>query len=141
MGMRIIKLSLPTSHVLHGPTVSLEGRQLVVRYDSDLGAGGEWAEIRFEDVVRLCYRDFSICGDDDIMGHDYFVEETDSTELRALREKRSAFLGPNQFEQEKDAKAPMKLYRLYFDDAAAIDVVARSFETAFALPNNASPTA
>lgn len=107
---------------------------MIVRYDSDLGGGGEWAEIRFEGVVRLWYRDFSICGDADIMGHDYFVEESDNTELRALKERRRAFLGPNQFEQEKDAKAPMKLYRLYFDDVAAIEVVARSFQTTFALP-------
>lgn len=137
--MRIIKLPLSTSHVLHGPTVSLEGRQLVVRYDSDSGGGSQWAEIRFDDVVRLCYRDFSICGDEDIMGHDYFVEESDGAELRALREKRSGFLGPNQFEREKDERAPMNLYRLYFDDVAAIEVVARSFETTFGLPNRSSP--
>jgi hypothetical protein len=32
----------------------------------------------------------------------------------------------------------MKSYRLYFDDAAAIDVVARSVETTFAIPDDSS---
>ncbi|MEO8030707.1 MAG: hypothetical protein ABI765_07655 [Gemmatimonadota bacterium] len=98
----------------------------------------DWAEVHFNDVIRFCYRDFSLCDSGDILGNDYFIEETDSPELRAIRDKRSVFLGPNRFEQEKDAHTPMNLYRLYFDDAAAIDVVARSFEISFSLPNDSS---
>ena len=132
--MRIIKLPLSTSHVLAGPLISLNPRELLVRYDMAVDGSTDWAEIRFSGVIRFRYCDFSVCDEDDIMGHDYFVEETDAPALHALRARRSALLRANRFEHEKDTREPLKLYHLYFDDVAALQVIARSFETSVALP-------
>ena len=96
-----------------------------MRYDSDVEPVG-WAEVRFENVIELIYRDSSICTPEDILGNDYLVVETDSVHLRDVHTRRNAYLVPTEFEMLKNASAPMKHYRLYFDDVAAIEVVATS---------------
>jgi hypothetical protein len=93
-----------------------------------MGRDLQWAEVVFEGVLALRYQDFSVCGEDDVQGHDYMVEEQEHAELQAIRETRKTFLGPDAFEQQKDIQSPVKLYRLFFDDAAAIKVIARSAE-------------
>lgn len=138
--MRIIRLPLAASHVLHGPIMSLQGGRLLLRYDCELGETVEWAEVRFDGVIQVYFRDSSVLEDNDIMGHDYFIEETDTTELSALQGRRREFLGPNAFEQRKDTEHPLKKYRFYFDDVAAVEVVARSVETSFGLPVDPTST-
>jgi len=111
-----------------GPTISLSEGHLVVRYDAERGDHTEWAEIVFHDVIKVCYRDSSVCDEDDITGPDYMIEENDTPALQALLERRRTFLGLNHFDTEKDAREPLRLYHVYFDDAAALYILARSFE-------------
>jgi hypothetical protein len=123
--MHLIRLPLATSHVHHGPIISLQKARLTLRYDCDMREEVRWAEVVFEGVLAFRYQDFSVCSEDDILGHDYMIEEQEGVELQALRETRKIFLGLDAFEQERDLQAPVKLYRLFFDDVAAVKVVAR----------------
>lgn len=106
-----------------GPLLTLAANRLSVRYDYDEDDGAVvWAELCFDDVLGVTYKDSAAYGEDDVLGSDYVVEEHSGTELNELVNRWLTSVGWQEFERKKE---PFKSYRVFFDDAASLFVVAR----------------
>jgi len=82
----------------------------------------------FRDVLTVTYRDMAALEEDDVQGSDYILEEASTEQLDELVKRWRSFVGWQEYERTKDAEAPFKSYRMFLDDAAGIEVVARSVE-------------
>lgn len=126
---RLLQLPQPTSHTERGPVVELDGGRLTVHYDCVTEDGvAEWTELVFEEVLTFGYRNMAACTDQDVLGADYVVEDDASTELDAAVNRWTTFVGWQGHEKGRQRADPFKHFRVFFDDAGAIDVIARSLE-------------
>lgn len=101
-----------------GPLLTLAANRLSVRYDYDEDDGAVvWAELCFDDVLGVTYKDSAAYGEDDVLGSDYVVEEHSGTELNELVNRWLTSVGWQEFERKKE---PFKSYRVFFDDAASL---------------------
>lgn len=109
--------------------VAFDGRRLRVRYDFPSEEGVvEWTELAFDDVLTFGYRNMAACAEQDVIGSDYVVEEDASEEVSEAVVRWTAFVGWQDYEARRQGVDPFKSYRVFFDDAGAIEVIARSLE-------------
>lgn len=132
--MRLLALPLPTSHTLTGPIVRTGKESCSVFYDCDLSKPVRWAAIHFAGVLSVTVRDMSTLGETEILGHDYMVEQDDTTALRECAGSRARFLVGNAYAIDLDKQNPHREFQLYFDDSAGIRIVARSYSIECPVP-------
>ena len=85
----------------------------------------EWTRVVFRDVLAFEYRQDACCQAEDLDAYNRVVKYLDSDWLEEMRNRRAGVLG-HQANQEPAASYAH--WRIYFDDAGCIDVMARSFE-------------
>ena len=121
-----IGLPLPTSKTVTGPKLRWDGQILAIEYDSERDDGQvEWAEIVFGEVLRFEYRQNSLCLADDVDAYNYLVRYAESALLNEALDKRTEFLGVSE---NTDGASPHSHWRIYFDDAGCVDVLAGWFK-------------
>jgi hypothetical protein len=108
--------------------VVIDGTRASVRYDCVDEGRVIWTELVFHDLLSLRFRDIAACEATDVLGHDYIVEERSSSELGELVKRWEVFVGWQEYERRRVSTDPFKSYHIFFDDAAALEVVARSLE-------------
>lgn len=123
--MRLITLPVPTSRTSVGPLLSVQHDQASVRYDCEDDEIVRWVELVFTDVIRIVYRASAVCLASDVHGSTYVVEEDASPDLHELSERWKHRVGSSDWARALNARAPFRLYQVYFDDAAFVEVVAR----------------
>jgi hypothetical protein len=120
-----IPLPVPTNATLKGPRLTHEQSTLAVAYDYERSNGTTvWAELVFDEVLALEYRDSACCEPDQVVGSSHLVRYSDSAWLGRIRGLWSAAVGWQEYEQSKGGADRFGHFRLYFDDAACIEVIA-----------------
>jgi hypothetical protein len=125
-GKEIFQLPWPTSRTITGPRVYWESPALVVDYDFEQDDGSiEWTRVTFHDVLAFEYRESACCEAADLDAYNQMVRYLDSGWLEEIRRRWREFLGSQAKEASEQSYAH---WRIYFDDAGCIDVIAQSFE-------------
>lgn len=119
-----IKLRLPTNRTFEGPKLSLATRRLQVDYDWENDHGQvSWSRVTFNQVATVRYRE-ARCNTPDDIGPAAEIRVFRSSRLlsKTIAQCASTSAGDQRFEGE----SALQHFHMYFDDAAAIDVVAAS---------------
>ncbi len=117
----LIDLPRRTSHTLAGPVVNMSEGFATVRYDTTEEGETKWTEVTFSDVLRVEYTAGAVCVEEDVIGPDYIVAETAAADIQELEARWNTSVGWH----ETVPRPPITRYRLYFDDAASLVVIAR----------------
>ncbi len=118
-------LPYPTSQTMTGPKLCLDSMILVVDYDFEQEDGFvKWIQVIFRDVLAFEYRQVTCCYVEDLDAYNKVVKYLDSDWQKKMLNRRRRFLG-NQVDETLNLYAH---WRIYFDDAGCVDVVAQSFE-------------
>jgi hypothetical protein len=126
---RLQKLPQLTSHTERGPTVAFDGQRLTVRYDCRVEEGTPaWTDLVFFEVLTFGYRSMAACFEQDVIGPDYLVEGDPSEERGEAVDRWRTTVGWQEYEKGRQEGTPFKSYLIFFDDAGAIEVIARSLE-------------
>lgn len=119
------RVGLPLPTILTGPKLRWDGQILAIEYDSEREDGQiEWAEIVFGEVLKFEYRQNILCRADDVDAYNYLVKYAESGWLNEALEKRTEFLGVLE---KADGASMYSHWRIYFDDAGCVDVLAGWF--------------
>lgn len=119
-------LPWPTSQTITGPKLCLDSLKLIVDYDfEDDDGSAKWTQITFRDVLSFEYRQVACCCAEDLDAYNQIVRYLDSDWLKAMMHRWRRFLGDHASESQEMSYAH---WRMYFDDAGCVDIIARSFE-------------
>ena len=120
-----LPLPLATNRTVSGPRSKVEGESVIIEYDHEEDDGStSWASITFSQVLEIRYRQAVCAAADDILSPDEMVCLRDSTLLREIVARWQDAVGWQELQQELGGAARFNHYKLYFDDAACLDVVA-----------------
>lgn len=126
MSREFFKLSEPTDRTKDGPIIALTPPNLRVRFDYERDGGIiKWVELIFHDVLVCEYRQEACCTAEDLDAYNTLVKDMTSPWLSEMESRWKRFLG-SQAQQE----FPYYHWRLYFDDASCINIVAKTHEAA-----------
>jgi hypothetical protein len=118
----VIKLPLPASNTISGPLLSAKEGVLQVKYDWESDDGSVmWCAITFTDVLTWTLYDSSVCPAEVITSPHEIDVALNGRHLEGIRAAWEESVG---WSASKD-KEGFKLYNVYFDDSAAVSVVAR----------------
>ena len=116
----------PMDRTVEGPRLQLAAGIAIVEYDWEDDEGERlWVRVTFRDVVSLTFRDSSSYEAESVgPAQEIVVLESSQLLLDVLaqRERLTA-------DRSRSARPRMKHFRMYFDDAGALDVVATSVTT------------
>jgi len=138
----ILELPKPTSRTASGPVVTSRDAKLIVDYDyQDDDGSVHWVRILFEHVLLFEYRQQSCC-DADVISDDTRTVSclSDSPRLTELRRRWQETIEPTKRQERDASQDTFKQFDLYFDDAACVEVIARSMSSSLLLDSKpASP--
>ncbi len=119
-------LPYPTSATVEGPRLSGQGSVLTVEYDyTGLDGAVVWTRLTFRGVLAFRYCDAACCTAEDVQAYNYLALRSDSewlTQVRQLWVKSMAG------QATSGQAASYREWRMYFDDAGCVGVIAQSFE-------------
>lgn len=119
-------LPYPTSRTIVGPELHLQSSLLEVRYDCEQDDGAvEWVQVSFHDTLAFEYRQVALCKAEDLDAYNKIVKYLESDWLDEMKDRWRNFLGSQASESQGQRYAH---WRIYFDDAGCIDVIAKSFQ-------------
>jgi len=125
MTTEYFNLAWPTSRTVIGPRLCLDSGALVVDYDFEQDDGSvKWIRITFQDVLAFEYRQIVCCCAEDLDAYNRVVKYLGSEWLKEMLNRRQRFLG-GQAGEDCNLYAH---WRIYFDDAGCVDVIAQAFE-------------
>ncbi len=123
---KVVKLPQATSRTTVGPKLQLSSSTLRLSYGCEQDDGAlRWTHIIFHDVLKFEYRQEAVCGAEALDGYNQMAEYQESDWLRTTRARLTSFLGSQAPEGQELLYVH---WRIYFDDAGCVDVVAESFE-------------
>lgn len=120
-----IQLPLSTNATKRGPILSLESDSLLIKYDyeEDLGSV-RWAELLFKEVLAYEYRQAACCEAEHIIGSEHLASYLNSEWLNKIVSIWKESVGWQEWQQQQGGEHRFKHFRIYFDDAACVDIVA-----------------
>jgi hypothetical protein len=120
-----VTLPIPGSASVQGPKLSYEADKLVVTYDyQQLDGTVVWAKLTFSDVLAVDYRSSVCCNADQVISGNHVLKSSDLPLVEEVRRRWMSAVGWQQHQQDQGGSSRFFQYRMYFDDAACIDVVA-----------------
>lgn len=133
-----IALPLPTNATVKGPLLELEGSSLMVKYDHQHDDGRlEWTCVRFTGVLAFEYRQEAACGAEQIVGSGQVVQLSESQWLETRVNIWSKLVGSQKWQQLQGGAKRFRHFRMYFDDAACVDVAAEAISVDQVVSHNA----
>lgn len=122
-----IPLPRPTSATVKGPTVQFEPPTLMVAYDYERDDGViAWTRLVFNDVLAYAYRQIACCEAEHIIGSKAIQRFRASTWLAGLLTVWQEAVGWQQWQQQQGGAQRFQHFRVFFDDAGCVEVIARS---------------
>jgi hypothetical protein len=126
-----ISLLLPTNRTRQGPTFRKDGEGIVIEYDYEQDDGSsKFASLVFVEVLDFEYRQTACCDASDVIPAREMLclrqSERRTTILNLWRES----VGWQEFQTRQGGAERFKHYKLYFDDAGCIDVIASELRPA-----------
>jgi len=136
-----IQIPVPTNATLKGPRLTHDENRVTVAYDCERSDGTVvWAELVFDEVLAIEYRTSVCCEGEHVVAPSYIARYTESAWLSRTRELWSASVGWQKYEQSKGGAERFSHYRLYFDDAACIQLIAAALRIAGTSSEEAVPS-
>jgi hypothetical protein len=119
------QLDLPTNRTVAGPYYRGDSRVLIVEYDCEQDDGSiRWGAVHFSDVLEFRFQQAACCVADDVLDSNELQVVGESPLLRAVVERWKDSIGWQEWQQKQGGSGRFKHYKLYFDDAGCIDVIA-----------------
>ena len=120
-------LPFTTNRTVQGPLCKVDGKKSVIEYDYQNDDGStQWVSITFDQVLRLNYRQAACCASEDVLPPDELVCLESSDWLDETIEKWTDSVGWQEWQQKQGGAFRFRHYKLYFDDAAFVEVIAAS---------------
>lgn len=122
-----VTLPVATDLLSEGPTLHLGERRMIIEY-AHLSANGDatMARIRFEEVLAVDYRDWTCASPDSIIGFREVRSLQKSRFLDSVLETWASRSGTTEHDATQAGESRYRHFTVWFDDIAAIDVVAAS---------------
>ena len=122
-----IPLPRPTSATVKGPTLQFESPTLIVAYDYERDDGViEWTRLVFNDVLAYEYRQIACCEAEHIIGYKAIKRFHESKWLAGVLKVWQEAVGWQQWQQRQGGETRFQHFRVFFDDAGCVDVMAHS---------------
>jgi len=122
-----IPLPRPTSATVKGPTLQFEHPTLIVTYDYERDDGViEWTRLLFNDVLAYAYRQMACCEAEHIIGYKNIQRFRESKWLTDTLKVWQEAVGWQQWQQQQGGEQRFQHFRVFFDDAGCVDVIAHS---------------
>ena len=98
-----------------GPDLLVQPGRVLLRFRGE--GRSDWIELRFQDIFRAMFTEFSVCSPEHLAAYDRLLDLGDASPLavEVLNSPR------------RDA-AGMRHFRIFFDEVGAYDVIARDVE-------------
>ncbi|MGH7966666.1 MAG: hypothetical protein ACRERD_33355 [Candidatus Binatia bacterium] len=127
--MMKLRLGKPTNRTNTGPHFSGDVQRVVVKYDYEHDNGAiEWQEVVFNEVLHFNFGSASCCAAEDIVGATEVACLNESELLRVTLKKWQESIGWQDWQQQQGGSARFRHFKMYFDDAACLDVIAATCE-------------
>ena len=122
-----IRLPRPTSATVKGPKLQFGHSTLIVVYDYERDDGViEWTRLVFNDVLAYAYRQIACCEAEHMSGSKAIQRFRASKWLAGMLKVWQAAVGWQQWQQQQGGAQSFRHFRVFFDDAGCVDVIARS---------------
>ena len=116
-----------TNRTVSGPRFQRQGEKVILEYDYERDDGGtEWIQIVFEDVLDFEYRQDVCCDEEDVIRATEIRSLTQSERLSRVLKLWQERVGWQIWQQKQGGVGRFKHFKLYFDDAGCVDVIAAS---------------
>jgi hypothetical protein len=106
---------IASQEIEDGPELLVQPGLVVLRYRGE--GRTDWIELRFRNILRAAFTEFSACSPDQVSAYDRLLDLGDATPLAG------EVLGVAR----RDT-AGMRHFRIFLDDVGTYDVVAREVE-------------
>ena len=127
MALERIPLPRRTSQTVSGPRYSGDKNSLVVKYDYEHDDGvRDWCAVVFQEVLRFDFRQDACCDEGDVLGSEGMVSLDQSPFLQETIALWQESVGSQDWHQKHGGGARFRHFKMYFDDAACLDVIAAS---------------
>lgn len=127
----VIPLPLPTDETERGPILHVSRSSLEILYDQ---WDEHWAVLVFTEMLALDYRDGASCEAEGMIGAGELQSLSESPWLDQVMRQWTEAVGSHVWQEGQGGAQRFRHYRLYFDDAAAVSVVASSFRIRYPVP-------
>jgi hypothetical protein len=126
-----LTLPLPTNRTRQGPTFRKDGETMVVEYDCEQDDGRTKISVLvFVEVLSFEYRQAACFEASDVLPPTELLCLRQSERLTAILNLWQATVGWQEFQTKQGGAERFKHYKLYFDDAGCIDVIASGLRPA-----------
>jgi hypothetical protein len=127
MPRELIHLPIRTSQTVTGPRYKGDKNSVVVEYDYERDDGSrEWCSVVFEEVLLVEFRQDACCEEGDILSSDEVVTLDESPRLRETVSRWQESVGWQEWHQNQGGGSRFRHFKMYFDDAGCLDVIAAS---------------
>lgn len=118
-------LPLPTNRTRRGPGFQKNGDAMVIQYDFEQDDGViQMAELVFVEVLDFEFRQAPCLVASDILPSRELLCLSKSDRLSGILDLWMKSVGWQEFQIEKGGERRFKHFRLYFDDAGCVDIIA-----------------
>ena|SRR5215208_4972098 len=124
-----IRLPYPTNRTGKGPILFFETSSLVVEYDYERDEGGfEWTQLKFYEVLAYEYRQNVCCQAEQILESQTIQSYSATDWLSEIQGLWKEAVGWQEWQNKQGGEKRFKQYRIFFDNAGCLDVIASSFD-------------
>jgi len=124
-----IPLPRPTSATVKGPKLHFASPTLLVAYDYEGDDGViAWTRLVFNGVLAYEYHQMACCEAEHIIGYQHIQRFRASKWLARILKVWQEAVGWQQWQQQQGGEQRFQHFRVFFDDAGCVDVIARSCE-------------
>jgi|SRR5438445_9582247 len=123
-----LPLTIPTSRTLKGPIFRKQGDEVIVEYDCEEDDGSlKLSILVFHEPLDFEYRQISACSASDVSSSKEMLCLSQSERLIAIRDRWREFVGSDEWQAKQGGADRFRHFKIFFDDAGCIDVVASGF--------------
>ncbi len=124
-----VKLEVPTNRTESGPIFRAGSGGVVVEYDyrSDDGKTS-WVAVLFSEVLHFEYRQIACCDAEDVIDAREIAGSLSSDRLKKTIDRWQKSVGWQEWNRRQGGATRFKHFKIFFDDAGCVDVVAASCE-------------
>jgi hypothetical protein len=124
-------LPLPTNRTHRGPEFQKIGNTIVIQYDCEQDDGVlKNTELVFEEVLDFEFRQAVCLVVEDLLPFTQMLCLRKSDRLSAILELWRKSVGWQEFQTRNGGEERFRHYKLYFDNAGGLDIIASGFQPA-----------